>query len=485
MTTTQETAPTSAPAAARTDALLRRIQDDRRPDRRILVRGASVITMDPRIGDLATGDVLIEGTKIAAVAADLSAAATDGRAIVVDAEGTIAIPGLQDTHRHSWQTQMRRLLCDGTLFEYVDLLHARMAPVYTPRDMYLGTRLAAVTALHGGITSVLDLAHNRRTPEFADAGIRAWAESGVRATFAPTRPLFGAWDGAWEDDLRRLRETSFRSDDQLLRLRVGANATSVPEIVVDELALTSETARLAAELGVGVTVDAVFGGLASAHIEQLAAEGTLASDMTFIHCQGLAPAAWDALAAAECKVALAVTSDAQLGCEEAASPVQHALDRGIVPGLSVDVECCLSSDLFTQMRVVLNMQRMAAHARRHRGEDDAPAPVPVRDVLRYATIAGAEANGVADVSGSLTPGKQADLVLIRADDVDNLPLNNAVATVVLGSDGGNVDTVLVAGEPRKWGGRLPGVDVAALRRDVQASRDALLERVGWSLDVTA
>jgi cytosine/adenosine deaminase-related metal-dependent hydrolase len=469
-------------ATDRSNALLEQLlQAD--AHHRVLVRGTTIVSMDDGVGDLPRGDVLIEGSRIAAVSADLSESANDGQALVVDAEGTIAIPGLQDTHRHSWQTQMRRLLPDCELFEYVDLLHASLAPVYRPDDTYLGNRLAALTALQSGVTTVLDFSHNRRTAEHADAAVRAWQDAGIRATFVPVAPLFGEWDGAWREDLQRLRETTFASDDQRLRLRVGAYTASVPDLVVGDLAVTSETVELAQELGVGVTVDAVFGDDASAHLEQLAADGVLSSEMTFIHCTRLSAASWDAMATAGCKVALAVTSDAQLGTEDAVPPIQEALDRGITPGLSVDVECCLSSDMYTQMRTAVSVQRMLAHSRRHAGDTHAPAPISVRDALRYATTAGAEANGVADVAGSLAPGKQADLVLIRADDVDNLPLNNAVATVVLGTDASNVDTVLVAGEPRKWGGELVGCDLAALRREVIASRDWLLEQIGRPLDV--
>jgi cytosine/adenosine deaminase-related metal-dependent hydrolase len=461
--------------------LLARIQADDRPDRRILVRGAAIVSMDDAVGDLARGDLLIEGTKIAAVGPDLSAAGADGQALVLDADGMIAIPGLQDTHRHSWQTQLRRLFCDGALADYIGTVHGQMGPLFTPHDIEVGTRLAALTALRSGITSVLDFTHNRRTTEHGDAAVRAWEATGVRATIVPVRPLFGDWDHRWEEDLRRLRAGTFASDDQRLRLRVGAYTKSVPELVTGEIELTAATAALAGELGLGVTVDAVFGPGAGDHVLQLAADGVLSSDMTFIHCQSIGDAAWDALAQAGCRVALAATSDAQLGCVESVPPIQAALDRGITPGLSIDVECCLSSDIYTQMRFVLAVQRMFAHQRHHHGDADAPAVLPVREALRYATIAGAEANGVADVSGSLTPGKAADIVLVRADDVDNLPLNDAVATVVLGTDSGNVETVLVDGEPRKWDRRLVGVDVAALGRDVADSRDWLLEQVGRSV----
>ncbi|MFE7444055.1 amidohydrolase family protein [Streptomyces chartreusis] len=452
-------------------------------DRRLLVRGATIISMDPEVGDLPRGDLLIEGSRITAVGPDLMPAARDNRALVVDADGMIAIPGLHDTHRHSWQTQLRRLLPDCSLFEYVELLHGRLAPVYRPQDMYLGNRLAALTALQSGITTVLDFAHNRRTVEHGDEALRAWQDAGVRASFVPVAPLFGEWDGGWRNDLRRLRETSFASDDQLIRLRVGAYAKSVPDLVVGDLELSAETAELAHDLGLGITVDAVFGELASAHLERLANEGVLSSNMTFIHCTRLSTAAWDGLAEAGSKVALAATSDAMLGCEDAVPPIQEALDRGIDPGLSIDVEACLSSDLYTQMRTVLAVQRMQAQSRRHRGETDVPPPLSTRAALHLATVAGATANGWGDVTGSLTPGKQADVVLIRANDFDNLPLNNAVATVVLGTDTGHVDTVFVAGEPRKWGGKLVGANLARLRAEVEESRDWLLEQVDRPLNI--
>jgi len=473
---------TDSARSVRTPAALEQLQKSD-PHRRVLVRGATVISMDPNVGDLPRGDLLIEGSRIAAVAPDLSQAARDGRAIVVEAGGMIAIPGLQDAHRHSWQTQMRRLLPDCDLLEYVGLLHAQLAPAYRPRDMYLGNRLAALTALQSGVTSLLDFSHNRRTPEHCDAAAQAWLDSRIRATFVPVAPLFGDWDGRWREDLRRLRDTTFASDDQLVRMRVGAYTPSVPDLVVGDLEVTAGTAELARDLGLGISVDAVFGDGSSTHIEQLAADGVLSPDMTFIHCTRLSAAAWDGLAAAGCKVVLAATSDMLLGTEDALPPIQEALDRGIKPGLSIDVECCLSSDIYTQMRTVMSVQRMRAYARRLAAEADAPAPLAARDALLLATVAGAEANGWAGVVGTLTPGMQADLVLIRADDVDNLPLNNAVATVVLGTDSSNVDTVFVNGRPRKWAGDLVDVDLAALTQEVEASRDWLLEQVGHKLDI--
>jgi cytosine/adenosine deaminase-related metal-dependent hydrolase len=440
---------------------------------RVLIRGAAIVSMDPSIGDLARGDILIDGDKIEAVGEDLSAA-DNGEALILEAEGSIAIPGLQDAHRHSWQTQMRRSLPDGTLLEYVEMMHGGIGPSYRPRDMYMGTRLAALTALDQGITTVLDISHNRRTREHMTEALRAWQDTGIRSVFVPTQPMLGEWDGQWREDMRWLREGELAADDALVTLRLGCNAGVHPEIVVGDLKLSRDTAAFARDLEIGVSCDAVFGTLAADHLLELARQGgVLGPDVTLIHCQSIGTEAWRAIAEAGCRVVLASTSDAQLRCEEGVPPIQDALDVGITPALSVDVECCLSSDLFTQMQVTLNLQRMHTAQREHRGEADVPEPITARQALECATVAGAAANGVGRVTGSLTPGKQADIVLIGAEDLNNMPLNDAVATVVLGADTSNVDKVFVAGRPRKWGAVL-GVDLPALRQEVKASRDFLL-----------
>lgn len=444
---------------------------------RVLIKGAAIVSMDPRVGDLPRGDLLIDGTTIEAVGPDLSAA-EGGDTLVLDAAGSIAIPGLQDAHRHSWQTQMRRSLPDSTLLEYVEMMHGGIGPNYRPRDMYLGNRLAALTALDQGITTVLDISHNRRSHEHMTEALRAWQETGIRAVFVPTQPMLGAWDEGWREDMRLLREGELSADDGLVTLRLGCNASVHPEIVFGDLELNAATAAFARELEIGISCDAVFGELATAHMLRLARDGgVLGPDVSLIHCQSIGEDAWRAIADAGCRVVLASTSDAQLRCERGLPPIQEALDVGITPALSVDVECCLTSDIFTQMQVTLNVQRMHVAEREHRGEEAVPEPIPVRKALECATIAGAAANGVDAVSGSLTPGKQADVVLIRAEDLNNMPLNDAVATVVLGADTGNVDKVFVAGRPRKWGEVL-GVDLPALRREVNASRDFLLESIG-------
>ncbi|WP_230540497.1 amidohydrolase family protein [Salinispora arenicola] len=205
-----------------------------------------------------------------------------------------------------------------------------------------------------------------------------------------------------------------------------------------------------------------------------AADGLLNPDLTLIHATGLTPDAWRAMGDAGVTVSLAPTSDAQIGLETAVPAIDEALGVGIRPGLSIDVEVALASDMFTQMRALHAIQRMRAVHGAY-GTDTVPHRITTRDVLDFATLQGARTNGLGDVTGSLTPGKQADLLVVNAGDVNTMPLNDAVGTLVLGADARNIETVVVAGRVRKADGRLVGVDVDTLRGEVTASRDASLK----------
>lgn len=469
-------------SSSRTDEALRRILDAEEP--RVLIRGAAVISMDPVVGDLAEGDVCIEGPEIVAVGHDLGGMAADGQAIVIDARGCVLIPGLIDSHRHCWQSQTRRLVPDGDVMDYVDLFHVELAPAYEPQDMYLGTWLGALGAIDSGVTCVLDFSHNTRAPEYSDAVVRAWMDSGARGVIASAAPMAGEWDHGWLADLGRLRDEHFADDDGLLTLRMGVLAGAIDGIA-GELLVSADSIKHARELGIAVSVDGTFGTRSAERMVELETAGALGPDITWIHCTAIGAEGWRAIADSGGAVALAMTSDQQLAIGDSVGPIQDCLDAGIGPSLSVDVECALTTDLFTQMQVTLNTQRMLAGRRRYEGDAAAPRPITVRSVLEYATVNGAKANGVWDRCGSLTPGKQADLVLIRADDVNNLPLNNAVATVVLGTDVRNVDTVFVAGRPRKWSGNLVDVDPADLRSRILASRDRMFATIGYDLDILA
>lgn len=438
------------------------------PERRILFAGATIVTMDPAHGILHGADLLIEGDTIAAIGRGLS---RDG-AVVVDAAGAVLTPGFVDTHRHAWQTQLRRIMPDvDDLGAYVMSTLAGYAPAYRPKDMYVGTKLAALTAIDSGITCMLDFSHNSRTPEHSDAAIQALIDTGIRGVHASMGPHFGTWDKQWPGDLARLKEEYFAGQDQLLTLRLAALATD--EIAGPALAYGPELARVAQDLGLGVSVDAVFGASSSRAVLEWEEDGLLGPELTLVHATGLTPEAWKAIGESGTTISLAPTSDTQIGLETAVPAIDEALAVGVRPGLSIDVEVALVSDMFTQMRTLHAIQRMRAVNGVH-GTGRQPARITTYDVLDFATLQGARTNGLADVTGSLTPGKKADLLVMRAEDLNNMPLNDAVGTVVLGSDARNISAVLINGEPRKWNGQVLDVDLSALRDEIHASREYVL-----------
>jgi cytosine/adenosine deaminase-related metal-dependent hydrolase len=452
-----------------------------RPGSRILLRGGCLLTMDPRIGDYPRGDLLIEGRRIAAVGLDLASAARDGGAIAVDVSGMILIPGLQDTHRHCWQNQLRRLIpdCDDNS-AYLAVTHEWVGFHYRPHDIYVGNLISALGCIDAGITCVLDFFHNPRTPAHSDAAIRAFKDVGIRGVHASCGVLAGDWDRNWPGDLERLRDTHFSSGDQLLSLRIGVIAA---DFAGQTITLNEEKVRLARQMGLPIISDGVVGRHAAEKIERLGAAGLLGPDVTFIHCLDLSDAAWSLMAEHGVNVSIPTTSDAQIGIWESVPAVQKALDFGIAPSLSVDVEVVLGPDMFTQMRTLLNIQRMMAFNRRYRGDANYPDPITVKDVLRFATVEGARTNGVLERVGTLTPGKEADVVAINASDWNTLPLNNAFGTVVSAADSRNVEMVFIAGALKKCGRRLVGYELDSIRRQVEESRDYVLGAAGFDLNV--
>ena len=474
-------------------ARIRESESDR--DRRILLRGCTILSMDPAVGDLARGDILIAGKVIREIGPDLSAAAADARTIEVDVRGRIAVPGFQDTHRHCWQGQFRRLLSDGDVPDYMRVMHAALGPHYRPEDMHAAHLLTALGAIDTGVTTVMDFSHNARTSEHSDAGVEGWLAGGIRAVHASCGPVLGQWDRQWPTDLRRLRDQYFSSEDQLVTLRIGLMAPALDANGVSffdqsniggvSIEFTEKNLRWARELGLATSVDGCLGPVPSQRVEELHGLGLLGPDITYIHCGDLSEGAWQAIVDTGGSISLALSSDAQIGLGGSVPPIQEALDHGVRPSLGVDAECCLPTDLFTQMHVLLNLQHMKAYSLAFAGDPAAPAPITVRDVLEFVTVRGAHANGLLHKVGTLTPGKEADIVLINAQDINLAPLNHAVGTVVNGADSKNVETVFVAGQVRKWAGRLVGNDLDRVRDVVAESRDYLLAKAGLELDILA
>ena len=434
---------------------------------RLLIKGGTVISMDPQVGDFLQADVLVEGKKIVAVKPNIQASG----ATTIDATDMIVIPGLIDGHRHCWQNMFRRAVPDGGHGEYGKFANG-LIPAVRPRDVYIANLASGLSAINAGITSMQDVSHISKTSAHSDAAIMAHQDSGIRGVYGYAPPRGGAEVAKqYPQDIHRLKKQFFASDDQLVTMR-----------------LAGATVALARQVGVGMTIDAI-GGLATPprpinseqRLQDMAKAGEMGPDVTMIHCTALSDGAFRLIADNGVNVVLSVTSDGQLrGLANSVAPIQNVLDFGLLrrTGLSVDVEVNLSPDLFAQMKATFLLQRVLSNKRWAEGDAGAPAMMTVRDVLTMATLGGATGLGLLNKVGTLTPGKEADIVLIRANDITNGPLNNAVGTVVLGATLDSVDTVIIAGQVKKSRGRLVGANEAAVLRALRASRDHLAAATG-------
>jgi 5-methylthioadenosine/S-adenosylhomocysteine deaminase len=438
------------------------------PRQRLLLRGGAIISMDPKIGDLAKADVLIEGKMIAAVGPNLSAAG----ASVIDAGNMILIPGLIDCHRHSWEGQLRRINPNApTLADYANATHLSFATHYRPQDMYVGGLITGLGCIDAGITCVIDNSHNARSAAHSDAAVEALFDSGIRAVHASGGPQAGEWDHQWPQDLARLQKKYFSDPDQLVTLRMFS-------------APNRENWIYARSLGLRITTE-FQGPQAAMLLDALWQDRLVGPDNTFNHCGALPERTWEILRDSGATVDVCPRSDAQYALGEGISAYQHALDHGIKPGFSIDNETSYSADMFAEMRVAFYMQRALAQNHKFAGEQKVTAPVNVRDVLECATVNGANCAGLSAKIGSIAPGKEADIVMIRADDINLYPSNNALGTVVQAADRSNVDTVIIGGRIRKQAGKIVGLDMNGLKRMVEESRSYLFAKNNYKEDLFA
>jgi cytosine/adenosine deaminase-related metal-dependent hydrolase len=444
---------------------------------RTLLKNGCVLTLDPAIGNFRQADVLIEGSRIAAVGSNLSAPDSE----TIDASSMIVMPGFIDTHRHIWEGILRNIAADALLDEYFRDILGVLAPVYRPHDAYVGNLVSALGAIDAGVTSLLDWSHIQNTPEHTDAAIAALKESGLRTVFAYGTPNLDmpAW---WHesslrhpDDVKRVAKQYFSSGDQLLTLALAPRG---PEFTTFDV--SKYDWELAREVGVRISVHVGVGMAGKqGRLAQFGRAGMLGPDTTYIHCCTLSDDELQMIADTGGTVSLACPVEMQMG--HGLPPIQRCLDIGMRPSLSVDVETTMSGDLFAQMRSVLTLQRSLYNERLLAGETNLPRPLTSRDVMEFATIEGARANGLDHKVGTLTPGKEADLILLETDAINVMPINDPIGVVVRGMDTSNVDSVFIAGKAKKRHGKLLDVDLARIKKLAYESRDYVVEKAGFAL----
>ena len=442
-------------------------------DRSTLLKGGYILTLDPTLGDLPNADVLIEGNIIKSVGQNLTAGVN---ANVIDARHCIVMPGFVDTHRHTWQTPVRGVLPSCTLDEYFSGMLDNIGLQYRPEDVYIANLMGALEALNAGITTLLDWSHVNNTPEHADAAIAGLAESGIRAVYAHGVPVGAAEWWAYSarehpEDVRRIRKQYFQSDDQLLTLALAARApgNTTPEVATHDWKLARDLGiRISVHVGMRLT------GVHVNHVKTLHELGLMGPDTTYIHCTDSTDEELDLIARSGGSASVAPFVEMLMG--HGVPPTGRLVARGVRPSLSSDVVSSVPGEMFTQMRTALVQERILAFTET---PDTAFSPTLThRDVLEFATIDGAHACALDTKIGTITPGKQADIVLVRTDQVNVAPVVDPVGTVVISADTSNVDTVFVAGRIVKHNGQLVRVDLPRLLQRLNAARDHLLSNAG-------
>lgn len=425
----------------------------------LLFKGGTVLTMDDKIGDFDKADVLVRNSKVVAVGENL---ATGHEVEIIDASNHIVMPGFIDTHHHNYQRVLINQMSNALLSDYVRDIYSDKGvnQHYRPEDAYIGQLLSGVSALNHGITTVVDLSAVEPTIKNNDASIKGLRESGIRAVFSQGT-----------QDIERLNKQHIQQGDDLLSLALDTY-------------LTEEDIVFARKLGVPIVSHIVpwFNAKISEQIVALGNKGLLGPDMTFIHCTELTDAAWHSIA--KYGVNVSIASPIEMVMRHGMPPIQKALDMGGRPSLSSDVDCTMTQSPFSMMRSIYSLQRMLVNQRSLQGEQQLPPHLTSRETIALATLYASRSNNLENKIGSITPGKDADIIMLSTNALNVMPMNNAYGAVVSSMDSSNVDAVFVAGKAKKWNGEMVNVDMEKLTRLAKESREYIFTKAGWQRSVT-
>ena len=413
---------------------------------KILFSGGCVLTLGERTANFQQADVLVDDGRVTEVGPGIRARDAER----VDASDTVVMPGFVDTHRHAWRSLFRNLGSNGD---------GPLAMETTTRadDLYAATLISLLGAIEAGITTVVDWSNAGLDGGFLDAAIQAHRDAGLRTVLVHA--------AATRDVLARLGETAGPSTTNAIGVELSSAST----------AGWADHWTLARSLGLPIQVHGGPGKTEPGAIAEVARQGLLAEDVTLVHGSGLEDAALDAVAASGASVSVAPSSEMAAG--RGSPPIQQLIDRRIRPGLGIDDERVAPGDMFAQMRATISFQHAQVFDRKLAGKAGLPRLMTTRDVIRCATVDGARVAGLGGVTGSLEPGKQADIVVLRTDRPNVFPINDPIGAVVWGMDTSNVDWVIAGGRVLMRGGVLQA-DVAHARMIATTARERVASAMG-------
>jgi cytosine/adenosine deaminase-related metal-dependent hydrolase len=442
-----------------------------------LIRGARILSMVDGARET-QGDVLVRSGLIAEI--DQKIDCQDAQ--VIEARGGILLPGFVDNHRHVWQTQLRSTAGDWTLLNYLAEMRFVYSSFYSADDVYLGNYVGSLEALNAGITTVVDHCHILNSPDHSDEAVRGLEDAGGRAIFCygifsnpiSHAPFVIEPDQGWRyADAQRLRAGRLSSADGRILMGLAPNE---PEGAPFEL--SSADVRFAQDLGAhAISCHVAMGAYDAGNqfVRRLHEAGLLSSRLLFVHGSSLTDHELALIADAGAGISSTPETEMQMGM---GFPVAlRARKAGVRVGLGVDIVSNYAGDLFSQMRMMAQSARAQADARlQQRGKAPRHVEVSAREVLRLATLGGAESIHLADRVGSIECGKQADLILIRTDSINMCPTIDAVAATVFNANPSDVEMTMVAGRILKCDGRLQGIDWPALASRVEASSQRIIAK---------
>jgi cytosine/adenosine deaminase-related metal-dependent hydrolase len=436
------------------------------PRGEFVIRGATVLTVDPRVGDFTRGDVHVRNGVIVAVAENVNAAGLT----VLDAAGTICMPGFIDTHWHLWTSVCRSIIrIDDPTRTYFPVTNA-LGRHFTPEDSYRSVRLGLAEGLSAGATTVHNWAHNIRSPEHADAELRAMRDTGMRGRLA-----YGTPQGAADEEpmdlagLTRIQREWMPNDGTLTLGICSRNVGDSTNLLRGNISV--DTARKdwggARALGLPITMHTS----GPSPVKLLEEAGLLGSDVQLVHPLLTTAEERKILAARGVSYSASPTGESRRPASAGVIQVGELLEAGVKTSISIDHTSAYACDYFQCMRILYSLQL-------HRFGQK--LPLPTKRLVQLATLDGAVDLGIADRTGSLTPGKRADLILVRTTDINIAPLSDPYEALVTYAQPRNVDTVIVDGRILVRAGRFTALDHATVLRDAAETAAALRTRASWT-----
>jgi 5-methylthioadenosine/S-adenosylhomocysteine deaminase len=440
------------------------------PGRPVVFRNATVLTIDPSLGMIEGGDVLVTDSRIAAVGRQL--VVPDGT-VEIDATNGILMPGMVDTHRHMWQTALRGFGADWTLTNYFQFYYLNWGKIFRPEDIYAGNLLSAIEGIDAGVTTMTDWSHGLQTVEYADAAVDAFEAVPGRFVLAYGNLLGAPWEWTKAPEFTDFIKRRIDGHGDKLRMQIAFDVPGDP-------AFPEKAAfEVARDLNLPVTTHAgVWGATNDNGIRLMYEHGFMTPSTIYVHAATLSEDSYQRIAATGGYASVSAESECSAG---QGYPPTWILRRHNIPvSLSMDTSVWWSADLFSAMRATLNADRAREHLEAHkRNETVMLSYLRAEQVVTWATLGGAQALGMDKHIGTISPGKQADLVLIKNDQSPAMfPLLHPYGHVVFQAGRGDVHTVMVNGDVVKYDHHLLNVDLNKARQAVAKTVEYARAKMG-------